>query len=74
MTNKLEIIKETTEEYIGMQYNSLLDEVITEEEYNQAVEFSTVYDYVISEAPKECKFLGMNVITNVINNTIEELA
>lgn len=74
MTNKLEIIKETTEEYIGMQYNSLLDEVITEEEYNEEVSFENVYDYVISEAPSECKFLGMNVITNVINNTIEELA
>lgn len=74
MTNKLEIVQETTEEYIGMQYNRMLDEVITEEEYDQEVEFSNVYDYVISEAPSECKFLGMNVITNVINNTIEELA
>ena len=72
--NKLEIVKETTEEFIGMQYNSLLDGVITEEEYDQEVEFSNVYDYVINEAPAECKFLGMNVITNIINQTIEELA
>lgn len=72
--NKLEIVKETTEEFIGEQYNRMLDEVITEEEYDQEVEFSNVYDYVINEAPAECKFLGMNVITNVINQTIEELA
>ena len=31
--NKLETIQEVTEEFIGMQYNSLLDGVITEEEY-----------------------------------------
>lgn len=74
MTNRLETIQEVTEEFLGMAYNSLLDEVITEEEYNEEVSFENVYDYVISEAPSECKFLGMNVITNVINNTIEELA
>lgn len=74
MTNKLETIQEVTEEFIGEQYNRMLDEVITEEEYDQEVEFSNVYDYVISEAPAECKFLGMNVITNIINQTIEELA
>nr|DAG96673.1 MAG TPA: hypothetical protein [Herelleviridae sp.] len=74
MTNRLETIQEVTEEFLGMAYNSLLDEVITEEEYNEEVSFENVYDYVISEAPSECKFLGMNVITNIINNTIEELA
>lgn len=74
MTNRIEFIKEVTEEFIGEQYNRMLDGFLTEEEYDLEMEFSNVYDYVISEAPSECKFLGMNVITNIIHQTIEELA
>ncbi|WOZ17329.1 hypothetical protein [Staphylococcus phage vB_SauM-V1SA09] len=51
-----------------------MDGVMTQEEYNEAVNFEKVYDYTLSEANQECKFLGGKVLTFLVHEAIEEYA
>ncbi len=69
-----EIVKETAIEYIMMMQNEVEDENISFEEYKEAVSFESVYDYTLSEANKECKFLGGKVLASLINEVIGQYA
>lgn len=71
---KTEIIKETAMEYIMMMQNGVEDEIISFDEYKEAVSFDSVYDYTLSEANKECKFLGGRVLASLINEVIGQYA
>lgn len=72
--NRLEIVKDTAMEYILMMDNGVMDGIMTKEEYKEAVSFEAVYDYTLSEANKECKFLGGQILNFLIHEAIEEYA
>ena len=72
--NRLEIVKDVAMEYIIMMDNGVMDGQLTQEEYNEAVSFEKVYDYTLSEANQECKFLGGKVLTFLVHEAIEEYA
>ncbi|WBF81132.1 hypothetical protein FMLHJGGC_00079 [Staphylococcus phage BSwM-KMM1] len=72
--NRLEIVKDTAMEYIIMMDNGVMDGQLTQEEYNEAVSFEKVYDYTLSEANQECKFLGGKILNFLVHEAIEEYA
>lgn len=72
MANNLNKVRDTAEEYIIMWDNGVVDGEYSKATFMKETSLEKVYDYVISEAPKECKFAGMNLITRIIQEVREE--
>lgn len=65
-------VEDTALEFFQLWQNGVYDELYTEEEFEEKTNMTDAMDYVMSEVPKEARFLGTERVREIVASVRKE--